>query len=309
MFEVNKILLGNRNLLKLKNNREINDLLRKINDLSPLFFQEKTYNDILFNEMLKRDTYVVPIYDNSHPVIIFITSYHNIPSVFLISLQVKDLVYMIPMNIDTQITDTILYGEYVLSPNLFIHIERLLYKNGRKMNMLKYDKQLEMMSSIKGLWSSEWILPKPVYSIYELEELNKMNKLNTIGYRFYSFTLPVVFYKNKNMLYIRSISRHLEKIYSNKKEEEQIKIYPNTTAELLLDMSNKLNKTYGIYHIFNKDGVDMGILRLRTFEEHNDLSSYTSKYSHIYLKLRYDESFNKWTLLNNTFKDSIVKAC
>ena len=71
----------------------------------------------------------------------------------------------------------------------------------------------------------------------------------------------------------------------------------------------KLNQSYGIYHIFNKDGSDMGILRLRTFEEHNDLCSYTSKYSHIYLKLKYDESFNKWTLLNNTFKDSIIKAC
>jgi hypothetical protein len=307
MFQVNKILLGNRNLLKLRNTREINELLRKINDLYPLFFQEKTYNDILFNEMLKRDSYVVPIYENSHPIVIFITNYHNIPSVFMISLQVKELVYMIPMDIDSQITDTLLYGEYVLSPNIFVHIERLLYKNGRKTSMLKYDKQLGMINSIKGLWSTDWIIPKPVFSIYELEELTKNSKLDTIGFRFYSFSNPVVFYKNKNMLYTRNISRQLEKVES--KEVDKVVISKNETAELLLDMSNKLNQIYGIYHIFNTDGVDMGILRLRTFEEHNDLCKYTKDYSHIYLKLKYDASFDKWVLMNKSFKESIIKAC
>jgi hypothetical protein len=52
----------------------------------------------------------------------------------------------------------------------------------------------------------------------------------------------------------------------------------------------------------------MGKLRLKTFEEHNDLSLYLEKYKNIQLKLQYDDEFNKWIIPNGNIKNALVKG-
>jgi hypothetical protein len=65
-------------------------------------YRPKIFNDLLFDEMLKRETYIVPIYQYSIPVLIYMCYYHNNPCVFIISLESLETIYILPVIINIE---------------------------------------------------------------------------------------------------------------------------------------------------------------------------------------------------------------
>jgi len=321
MFEINRISLGNKSIYQMKNIREIHELLRHIkSNYSSSLFPEKSYNDALFEQMLKRTTYIVPIYNNSIPVLIYMSYFHNSPCVFVIKLNSPECIYIIPFTFNHEYQNILLYGELLMKPNLFIHFERILSIDNKRFDYYSYDKHIKQLNSLYKLWNIDWFIPKPIYSLNEINKLlNNTNNVDIIGVRFYSFSNPVVFYKNKNDLYrknfkINDIPLMKDKDYWVSKNKELInndihsnsnKFDPNINYKFILNTSNII---YGIYHLFDDKNNDMGILRLSKFEEHNELYEYIKKFKYIHMTVKYNTKFNKWYIPFKTVKDSIIKA-
>jgi hypothetical protein len=321
MLETNLVNLGNKQIYQLKNIREIHELLRNIKHKYDFIYPEKSYNDLLFDEMLKRDTYIVPIFYSAIPVLIYMCYYHNNPCVFIISLQSLDTIYVLPLMINIEYKNILLYGEIRTIDNTIINFERIIYYNDKLINNIKYNKQIDLINKCYKILNVEWILPKPIYHITEIEKMVSSCN-NMIGMRFYSFKNPVVFYKNITDLGKRII------IPKDIKLLENIKYWNNSNNNTETNNNTEINNNiiltninydiinnlyisilnYGIYRVYNSENKDLGILRLRTFEEHNELFGYLNKYKTIEMKLKYDKYFNKWTISNKTIKDSIVKA-
>jgi hypothetical protein len=207
-----------------------------------------------------------------------------------------------------------------MKPNLFIHFERILSIDNKRFDYYSYDKHIKQLNSLYKLWNIDWFIPKPIYSLNEINKLlNNTNNVDIIGVRFYSFSNPVVFYKNKNDLYrknfkINDIPLMKDKDYWVSKNKELInndihsnsnKFDPNINYKFILNTSNSI---YGIYHLFDDKNNDMGILRLSKFEEHNELYEYIKKFKYIHMTVKYNTKFNKWYIPFKTVKDSIIKA-
>jgi hypothetical protein len=159
----------------------------------------------------------------------------------------------------------------------------------------------------------DWVSPKPIYHISEMEKLVEDSN-DLVGIRFYSFKNPVIFYKR-----VKDLSkRNIRNIKLLQPKEHWITInndmINNTPMPLFNIDKNReyiLNIamiSYGIYKVYDNDNKDMGKLRLKTFEEHNELWSYLNKYKNIQLKLEYNDDFNKWTIPNGNIKDALIKA-
>jgi len=110
MLETIKIKLGDKYVYQLKNKYEINELLTLLNKKFLFNIIEKTTNDILFEQMIKRKTYIVPIYHNSKPILIYFTEYQNMPCIFVINLLQYRTIYVIPMRINNKYNDVLIYG-------------------------------------------------------------------------------------------------------------------------------------------------------------------------------------------------------
>jgi|688.fasta_scaffold156101_2 hypothetical protein len=317
MLETTNVQLGNKSVYQLKNTREIHELLRVIKDIYGLSYPEKSYNDILFDEMLKRDTYMVPIYSNSIPVLIYMCYYHNNPCLFVILLNSLETIYIIPTVINIEYSKILLYGELIKGnqnvETTKIHYERILYMNNRITDYFKYLRHIELMNKLHNMLKIDWVSPKPIYHISEMEKLVEDSN-DLVGIRFYSFKNPVIFYKR-----VKDLSkRNIRNIKLLQPKEHWITInndmINNTPMPLFNIDKNReyiLNIamiSYGIYKVYDNDNKDMGKLRLKTFEEHNELWSYLNKYKNIQLKLEYNDDFNKWTIPNGNIKDALIKA-
>jgi len=313
MLEKSNIKLGDKSVYQLKNIREIHELLRLIKTKYGLIYPEKSYNDLLFNEMLKRETYLVPIFGNSIPILIYMCYYHNNPCVFIISLQSLETIYILPTIINMEYDNILLYGELIKNDKTTIYIERVLYIENRAIHYYKYVKHIELLNKFYNIIQLDWIKPKPIYNIVEMEKLVEDNN-PMIGMRFYSFKNPVVFYKNtkdlKNKV-INDIKLLDTKEHWIKKDSEMKNITSNN-----LSFNIDFNKiydlritivSYGIYKVYNNN-KEVGILRLQRFEEHNELVEYLNKFKNVEIRLKYDKNFNKWIIPTERVKDAIIRA-
>ena len=319
MLETYIAKLGHKQLFQLRNTREIHELLRILeNKLNGFIFPEKSYNDQLFTEMLKRDTYIVPIFQDTIPVYIYMCYYHNNPCVFIISLQSLETIYILPAIINIEFETTILYGELIKYPTTILNIERVIFTQNRLVNYSRYNKQIELINKLHNMLNIDWIIPKPIYHITEMEDLVKSCN-NIQGIRFYSFKNPVIFYKNTKDL---SKKMHLIK-HDNCKlfKPKEYWITKNNNMKQIEPIYNKLEInndiiynlfintiTYGIYKVSDNENKDYGVIRLKTFEEHDELSLYLKKYKNIQIKLQFDNKFNKWIIPTKSVKDAIIKA-
>jgi hypothetical protein len=316
MLETNTVIIGDKSLYQLKNIREIHELLRIIKNNFGFVYPEKSYNDLLFDEMLKRETYIVPIYQYSIPVLIYMCYYHNNPCVFIISLESLETIYILPVIINIEFNNILIYGELLKDQHTIIHIERVLYIDNKPIHFIKYVKQIELLNKFNKMLSIEWILPKQIYNISEMEKLVK-ECTNILGIRFYSFKNPVIFYKNTQDLSKKVfMSRDIKLL--NAKEHwiiKENKIKNTDTINILdeIDINKTYNyrinaHTYGIYKVYNSENKEMGILRLNTLEEHNELSAYMSKYKNIEMNLKYNSNFKKWVIAKDNIQRSIIRG-
>ncbi len=319
MLEVNNIQLGDKSVYQLKNIREIHELLRVIKDNYGLAYPEKSYNDLLFDEMLKRETYMVPVYVNSIPVLIYMCYYHNNPCLFIILLNSLETIYIVPTVINIEYSSVLLYGELIKSSQNVvttkIQFERVLYMNNRMTDYLKYVRHIDLMNKLHNMLKINWITPKPIYHISEMENLvNDCDENNLIGIRFYSFKNPVIFYKRvkdlskKNIRDIKLLKPREHWITINNEMKNSSNLPEFNIDNTRIYTLNISMISYGIYKVYDNDNKDMGKLRLKTFEEHNDLSLYLEKYKNIQLKLQYDDEFNKWIIPNGNIKNALVKG-
>jgi len=240
--------------------------------------------------------------------------YHNNPYVFIISLQSLETIYVLPVIINIQYDNILLYGELIKGYSPKIYIERVLYINQQITQYYKYVKHIEMINNLNNMIRVDWIIPKPVYLISEIEKLVEDNK-NIIGIRFYSFKNPVIFYKNINDLRGRIVNDI--KLLNSKehwiKKDVGIKNTDNNISSVTYDTNRiydlRINMlSYGIYKVYDNENKDVGVLRLKTFEEHNELVNYINKYKNIEMKLKYDNIFKKWIIPNSQIKKAIIRG-
>jgi hypothetical protein len=314
MLETTNVKLGDKLIYQLKNMREIHELLRFIKNKYGLVYPDKSYNDVLFNEMLKRETYIVPVYNYSTPILIYMCYYHNNPYVFIISLQSLETIYVLPVIINIEYENILLYGELINGYSPKIYIERVLYINEQITHYYKYIKHIDMINNLNNMIRVDWIIPKPVYLMNEMKKLIEDNK-HIIGIRFYSFKNPVIFYKNINDLRGRIVNDI--KLLNSKehwiKKDINIKNTDNNISSVSYDTNHiydlRINMlSYGIYKVYDNDNKDIGVLRLKTFEEHNELVDYINKYKNIEMKLIYNNIFKKWVIPNGKIKEFIIRG-
>jgi hypothetical protein len=309
MLETIKIKLGDKYVYQLKNKYEINELLTLLNKKFLFNIIEKTTNDILFEQMIKRKTYIVPIYHNSKPILIYFTEYQNMPCIFVINLLQYRTIYVIPMRINNKYNDVLIYGELVIENITRIYLEKFIYYNGRKVDNIEYNSHIELFNELNKLWEDDWISPKPIYMINELE---KMNEGTISGVRFYTFINPVVFYKNpinlKNrLIFNMPFKLNQVKIQCEDIRKENINIDDNKEYELYINSDNNI---YGIYNVYDKEKREIGVIRFKTFEEFNELREYirVGNYKTLLLLLKYNKKFEKWMLVNKELKENIIMA-
>lgn len=230
-FETTTTIYQGHTYVLLKNRRQRHELLRHLSKVYQPLVNERVFHESILKELIQRQTYVTPIYENAMNLLLYITLIHNVPVCFAVpqyssqylpfinqKSKYEPFIWSIPIAIPPSWKKTlfstpqhtiVLQGEFVMAneqspdkrPILFL--ERVLFNgNVRDTNATSYhiDYLKPLLTHITRFTYSSLGIRFEMKSYESMRSFDSKRVFddsvmqNIIGFRMYSLKNPITYY-------------------------------------------------------------------------------------------------------------------
>jgi hypothetical protein len=230
-FETTRYIHQGNTFVLIKNRRQKHELLRYLQKIYPQQIQERVFHESILTELIQRQTFVSPIYENAMNLLLNITLIHNVPVCFAVpqytsqqfpffqqKSKYEPFVWTVPLSIPPSWKKTLFYTPQhtiVIQAELvfptkqstdkrpIIFLERVLFDGSPRESMphtFHIDTLSDLVSHLSRFAFATNGLRfemKPVDSLrsFDSRKVYDDTYMQTItGFRMYSLKSPITYY-------------------------------------------------------------------------------------------------------------------